>query len=60
MSLDIRDEGMGRLVARRLAQWHRTPVPGDAARAALFPTLERWLCGLPSDPDTVSPADKNN
>eukprot|EP00128_Syssomonas_multiformis_P018404 Colp12_sorted_trinity150504_noHs@6209 len=43
---DMSDAHISRLVARKLAGWHRTHIPGDNT-PMLFITLDRWLSLVP-------------
>jgi ethanolamine kinase len=45
---ELHDVDKGRLVAQRLARWHRVTVPGEVRQAKLFPTLHKWLNELPT------------
>ena len=45
---DMADDRLSRLAARRLAEWHTVPVPGDRA-PSLFTTIRAWLAQVPSE-----------
>lgn len=55
-AVDLSDPHIGKLIARKLSEWHQIDLPGER-RPCLFPTLRKWLKGIETDFDLKAEID---